>query len=223
MAIDKNEVIDNLDMPNETLSVNMLKDYGTLAMYYQSAIDEVETKLKIIDRELNSDINVGRNNMIHHIESRVKTLRSIISKLERKGLTFSNEVIAKELGDVAGIRVICAYVDDIYLILDSVSRQTDITVLEIKDYIKVPKSSGYRSVHIVLEVPVFFFKETRRLKVEVQFRTIAMDYWASLEHGLKYKHEVADMSLSQRLVTTADLISNLEEEMLAIRQGIEEQ
>ena len=107
------------------------------------------------------------------------------------------------------------------MVLDSLSHQTDIKILEVKDYIKNPKPSGYRSLHVIVEIPVFFFKETKNIKVEIQFRTIAMDYWASLEHGLRYKQGVTDESLSKRLGETAELISNMEEEMLEIRNGIE--
>ena len=207
--------------PKSNFYIGALETYRALIIYYQSAIDEVETKLKIIDRELSSPANIGRSNMIHQIQSRVKTLKSIILKLDRKGLPFSRGIFSKELSDVAGIRVICAYVDDIYMVLESLSHQTDIKILEVKDYIKNPKPSGYRSLHVIVEIPVFFFKETKNIKVEIQFRTIAMDYWASLEHGLRYKQGVTDESLSKRLGETAELISNMEKEMLEIRNGIE--
>ncbi len=207
--------------PKSHYYVGALETYRKLTIYYQSAIDEVETKLKIIDRELSSSSNVGRNNTIHQIQSRVKTLKSIVLKLDRKGAPFSSEVVSKELADVAGIRVICAYADDIYMVLESLSEQTDISVLEIKDYIKKPKPSGYRSLHVILEIPVFFFKETKHIKVEIQFRTIAMDYWASLEHGLRYKEGVSDENLSHRLERTAQSLAILEEEMLAIRNELE--
>lgn len=199
----------------------IMADYQLLELWYQSAIDEIVTKLKIIDRELNTQETVGRSNTIHHIDSRVKTLASISQKLSKHGSDFSLGNVEKELNDVAGVRVICAYQDDIYMVLDSLSRQSDVTIMTVKDYIKNPKSSGYRSVHVVLEIPVYFLEEVKLMKVEVQFRTIAMDYWASLEHGLKYKKEVDDVHLSERLVKTANMIDLLEEEMLAIRLGIE--
>lgn len=198
-----------------------LEIYRELIIYYQSAIDEVETKLKIINRELTNSNIVGRNNTIHQIQSRVKKLKSIIIKLNRNKQSFSKEIVERELTDVAGIRVICSYVDDIYMMLDSLSEQSDITILEVKDYIKEPKPSGYRSLHVILEIPVFFFKETKQVKVEIQFRTIAMDYWASLEHGLRYKDSEITPCLSQRLEKSATKIAEMEEEMLAIRNAIE--
>ncbi|MEG0254808.1 MAG: (p)ppGpp synthetase [Vagococcus sp.] len=207
--------------PRSHSYVGALEMYRSLIIYYQSAIDEVETKLKIIDRELNNSPRIGRSNTIHQIQSRVKTLKSIVLKLDRKNLEFSKEIVADELSDVAGIRVICAYVDDIYMVLESLSHQSDLKIVEIKDYIIDPKPSGYRSLHVIVEIPVFFFKETKNIKVEIQFRTIAMDYWASLEHGLRYKKGVDDEKLSNRLVETAEVISNLEMEMLAIRNGID--
>lgn len=201
--------------------LELVQAYQGIVMNYQSAIDEVETKLRIIDRELNTKETIGRNNTIHHIGSRVKSLGSITKKLAKRGVEFSLENAEEELGDIAGIRVICAYQDDIYLVLDSLSRQSDVTIMSVKDYIKEPKPSGYRSVHVVLEIPVYFLEEMKLIKVEVQFRTIAMDYWSSLEHGLKYKTVVPDGELSERLVATARVIQSLEEEMLAIRLGIE--
>ena len=192
-----------------------------MIIYYQSAIDEVETKLKIINRELTGSNIVGRNDMIHQIQSRVKTLNSIVKKLDRKDLSFSKAIVEEELADVAGIRVICSYVDDIYMILNSLSHQSDINILEVKDYIEHPKPSGYRSLHVILEIPVFFFKETRKVKVEIQFRTIAMDYWASLEHGLRYKEAEIDHNLSDRLEAASKIITMMEEEMLTIRNEIE--
>lgn len=207
--------------PQSHYYVGAFETYRSIIIYYQSAIDEVETKLKIIDRELNNSPKLGRSNTIHQIQSRVKTLRSIVMKLDRKGVGFSPEIVAQELSDVAGIRVICAYVDDIYMVLESLSHQSDIKIIEIKDYILDPKPSGYRSLHVIVEIPVFFFKETKKIKVEIQFRTIAMDYWASLEHGLRYKKSVNDKDLSDRLVSTAEVISKLEMEMLAIRNGID--
>ncbi len=223
MQFPTNELIKliNDEDPKSHSYVDVMEAYRALIIYYQSAIDEVETKLKIIDRELSSPASIGRSNMIHQIQSRVKTFRSIVFKLDRKGLPFSKEIVFEELSDVAGIRVICAYADDIYLILDSLSSQTDINILEIKDYISNPKPSGYRSLHVILEIPVFFFKETKYIRVEVQFRTIAMDFWASLEHGLRYKQGVSDPELARRLEESATLISGMEEEMLAIRNGIE--
>ncbi|MEG0285844.1 MULTISPECIES: (p)ppGpp synthetase [Vagococcus] len=223
MEFSSNELIKliNNDNPKENSYIGAFEIYKKLIIYYQSAIDEVETKLRIINRELSGSNIVGRNDMIHQIQSRVKTLNSIVKKLDRKDLSFSKAIVEEELADVAGIRVICSYVDDIYMILNSLSHQSDINILEVKDYIEHPKPSGYRSLHVILEIPVFFFKETRKVKVEIQFRTIAMDYWASLEHGLRYKEAEIDHNLSDRLEAASKIITMMEEEMLTIRNEIE--
>lgn len=223
MEYSTKELIDliNNENPKENTYIGVFEVYQELLIYYQSAIDEVETKLKIINRELTASNIVGRNDMIHQIQSRVKTLNSIVKKLDRKELSFSSPIVEEELADVAGIRVICSYVDDIYLILNSLSHQSDINILEVKDYIENVKPSGYRSLHVILEVPVFFFRDTRKVKVEIQFRTIAMDYWASLEHGLRYKEGEINHELSKRLEDSSKIITLMEEEMLNIRNEIE--
>lgn len=208
---------------NTNMYLKILESYVNMSIYYQSAIDEIETKLKIIDRELSYHETIGRANMLHQVQSRVKSFESILKKVERKNLMYSPEIVEKELLDIAGIRIICSYIDDIYLILNSLSQQSDITILEVEDYIKEPKESGYRSLHAILEIPVFFFKETRKLKVEIQFRTIAMDFWASLEHGLRYKMTTTEPELAKRLISSALTIATMEEEMLAIRNEIEQQ
>ncbi len=123
--------------------------------------------------------------------------------------------------DIAGLRVICSYSDDIYTLINSFSHNPDITILTIKDYLKHPKPSGYRSVHVVLEVPVYFLEETKKIKVEIQFRTIAMDFWASLEHSLRYKNNLENPELSEKLQGISDDIEHLENEMLTIRKEIE--
>ena len=209
------------DDRKENSYVGAIDVYRKLIISYQSAIDEVETKLKIINRELTGSSIVGRSNMIHQIQCRVKKFDSLIIKLNRLDCDFSKESVESHLADVAGIRVICAYVDDIYMILESLSHQTDIKILEVKDYIKQPKPNGYRSLHVILEIPVFFFKEKKQIKVEIQFRTIAMDYWASLEHGLRYKEGHVTKDINARLEKTAITIAQMEEEMLAIRNEIE--
>ncbi|MFD0898457.1 GTP pyrophosphokinase [Loigolactobacillus binensis] len=201
--------------------VEVLTDYMQLNVSYQSALDEVTTKLKIIDRELSSGTTIGRKNAIHQIQTRIKSLKSIVKKLDKKGLAYSPAIIEQNLADIAGVRVICSYTDDIYLILHSLMQQTDVNVLQIKDYIKQPKPSGYRSLHVIVQIPVFFLEQTRQLKVEIQFRTIAMDYWASLEHGLRYKNNLAHSELTTRLEKAAVQINDLETEMLAIRQQLE--
>ncbi|MFV0557943.1 MAG: GTP pyrophosphokinase family protein [Enterococcus sp.] len=200
-----------------------LELYFSLVMMYQSALDEVETKLRIIDRELSQNTQVGRKKAIHQIQTRIKKAASLIEKLERKGIDFSPELVHEHINDIAGIRVVCPYTDDIYMILKTLEKQTDVTVVKVKDYITTPKPSGYRSLHAIVEIPVFFLQETKYLKVELQFRTIAMDFWASLEHSLRYKNDgsAEDFAISQRLEVMAEKISDMESEMLLIRQEIE--
>lgn len=154
---------------------------------YDSAIKEVRTKLEILDDEFHVKYD---HNPIHHMEYRLKSPDSIAGKLKRKGLEFSSESIMENLTDIAGVRVICNYLDDIYHIARLLVKQDDITLIRTRDYIKNPKPNGYRSLHLVVRVPVFLAESTEYIPVEVQIRTIAMDFWASLEHQLKYKSTV---------------------------------
>lgn len=151
---------------------------------YQSATREISTKLKILDDEFQFK---HRRNPIHHMQSRIKSLKSIVEKLERKDMEVSLDSAKENLTDIAGIRVVCYYIDDIYMVAKMLSVQDDITVVREADYIKYPKSNGYRSLHLVVKVPVFFSDSKELVPVEIQIRTIAMDFWASLEHQLRYK------------------------------------
>jgi putative GTP pyrophosphokinase len=145
-----------------------------------------------------------------------------MDKLERKGLPFTLVAIEEHIHDMAGIRVICSYIDDIYLIADALLRQDDITLVARKDYIEHPKDNGYRSLHLIVEVPVFLTNHKKLMKVEVQIRTIAMDFWASLEHQMKYKQEIPDeKAIMDELRDCADVIRETDERMLAIRRRIE--
>ncbi len=155
-----------------------------LQQQYSAAIKEVRTKLEILDDEFHMKFD---HNPIHHMEYRLKSPSSIFEKLRRRNLPMTIEAIRENLFDVAGVRVICNYKDDIYRIADLLVAQDDIRLLKTKDYIAYPKENGYRSLHLVIEVPVFLSEERRVTPVEVQIRTIAMDFWASLEHQLKYK------------------------------------
>ena len=167
--------------------VDTVVDYKEMRMRYSCAIKEVRTKFDV----LNSEFNVRyQRNPITSISSRLKSSSSIMRKLDGKNLSFTLENVENNLFDVAGIRVVCSYVDDIYMLAEALAKQDDITVLKEKDYIKHPKPNGYRSYHMIVSVPVFFSDRTNNMAVEVQIRTIAMDFWASLEHQLKYKQEV---------------------------------
>lgn len=182
------------------------KQFEELMMMYSSAIREVRTKLEV----LNDEFQVRRShNPIAYIKFRVKKPTSILEKLKRRGYPVSLESVEENLHDVAGIRVICNYVQDIYMVADMLTSQNDITLLQVKDYIANPKPNGYRSLHLVLEVPVFFSDGCKPMKVEVQIRTIAMDFWATLEHHLKYKTEgPVPEEIAQELKACSDVIAD---------------
>ena len=165
-------------------ALTKLSRFNELMMRYNSAIREVRTKFEVLNEELS--LKAGHN-PIENIISRVKKPMSIVEKLRRQGNPITLESISEHLNDVAGIRVICSFIDDIYRVADMLAAQDDITVVQVKDYIKSPKLNGYRSYHMIVEVPVFFSDGKRPMRVEIQLRTVAMDFWASLEHQMKYK------------------------------------
>lgn len=187
---------------------------------YKAAIKEIRTKLEILDEEFHVKYD---HNPIHHIESRLKSPESILQKLKKKKLYISLESIRKNLTDVAGVRVICNYIDDIYRVSDLLMRQDDVHLIELRDYIKNPKPNGYRSLHMIVQIPVFLSDRTEKVPVEIQIRTIAMDFWASLEHQLKYKsdEEVSDQ-LRERLKDCSEAISGLDCEMQSIYRELKE-
>lgn len=196
-----------------------LVDYRELMMMYTCAMKEIQTKFEVLNSEFN--VRYSRN-PINSMSTRLKRTVSIVEKLARKGQAFTPENVERYLGDVAGVRVICSYVDDIYKIADSFVQQDDITLIERKDYIANPKENGYRSLHLIVKVPVFFADQKCEMKVEVQLRTIAMDFWASLEHQLKYKQEIPRQDeIVTELKACADAITAAENHMLSIRQEIE--
>jgi len=195
------------------------KSFNNLMMQYRCAIMEVETKLKVLNEEFSQEYN---RNPFESISSRLKSPESIFEKLLRKGYTISVKNVEKHLADVAGVRVICSFPDDIYRLAELLSNQDDIVVLEEKDYIKNPKDNGYRSLHLILDIPIFMSNEKKYMKVEVQFRTIAMDFWASLEHKLKYKKNVKNTEeIVAQLKACADSIEHLDYQMQDIRDKID--
>lgn len=195
-------------------------EYKELRMMYACAIKEVQTKFEVLETEFK--VRYQRN-PISAIQTRLKSSSSIIEKMIRKGIPFSMENLEEQIHDLAGIRVICSYVDDIYALADALTGQDDITLVEKKDYIKDPKPNGYRSLHLIVSVPVFFSQQKRQMKVEVQIRTIAMDFWASLEHQMKYKREIPDQQhIVARLKSCAEDIARVDQEMMNIRLRLEE-
>lgn len=197
------------------------RSFNRLMMEYRSAIKEVETKLQVLNEEFSQEYN---RNPFESIKSRLKSPASIFEKLRRKGYPLTLEAIRDNLSDVAGVRVICSFPDDIYRIGNLLTKQDDIILLQAKDYIKNPKPNGYRSLHYILDVPIFLSHEKKYMNVEVQFRTIAMDFWASLEHKLRYKKNWdradADEIVAQ-LKACADSIEELDYRMQKIRDKID--
>lgn len=209
-----------LEVIENTFKNADLYKFRTLMMQYECAMLEVKTKLDVLNTELS--LQTSRN-PFESIKCRIKSPQSIISKLKKNGHPISVDSIEHNLNDVAGIRVICSFPDDIYKLVDCLLAQDDITLIERKDYIKNPKKNGYRSYHLIVEVPIFLTNEKKPMRVEVQFRTIAMDFWASLEHKLKYKKDIKNAeSISEELFFCADLISQLDKRMQQIRERIEE-
>ncbi|MCM1569919.1 MAG: response regulator [Roseburia sp.] len=194
--------------------------FNLLMMKYRCAIMEVETKLRVLNEEFSQEYN---RNPFESIKSRLKAPESIYGKLKRKGHRLSIENIEKYLEDVAGVRVICSFPDDIYRLAELFSNQDDIILLKAKDYIRKPKKNGYRSLHLILNVPIFLSDEKKYMKVEVQFRTIAMDFWASVEHKMKYKKHVGnEEEIVAQLRVCADAIGDLDYQMQEIRDKIEQ-
>ena len=162
----------------------MMDDFLSIQCRYSAAMKEVQTKLEILDDEFQMK---HRRNPIHHIESRLKSIHSIVEKLGRKQHAVSMQSAVENLNDIAGIRVICSYVQDVYTVAQLLTTQDDVRLKEMRDYIQHPKPNGYRSLHLIIEIPVFLQEGRILVPVEVQIRTIAMDFWASLEHDLRYK------------------------------------
>ena len=196
-----------------------LEAFEILMMYYDCALAEVRTKLEVLNREVGLKKN---RNPFESIKSRLKKPVSIYEKLKHRRIPFSVENMEKYLTDVAGLRVICSFIDDIYSIRDSLASQDDVRIIQEKDYIAHPKPNGYRSLHMILEIPIYLMQEKKYMKVELQFRTIAMDFWASVEHKMKYKKEIKNAeSIVEELHYSADLINQLDRRMLQIRDRIE--
>ncbi len=213
------DITSNKSLPGAKRFIGTIVEYKDLMMMYSCAIREIETKFEILNTEFKVRYN---RNPISSISTRLKSSRSISEKLARLNLSLNRENIENNLNDIAGVRVICAYIDDIYMIADTLLRQDDITLIIKKDYIAHPKPNGYRSLHLIVEVPVFFADQKKNMKVEVQIRTIAMDFWASLEHQMKYKQEIEDAdAIAAELRECADTIRATDERMLAIRKKIE--
>lgn len=196
---------------SEGESFTHLRGFLEFQQQYAAAIKEVRTKLEVLNEEFAVKHD---HNPIHSIESRLKSPRSIIKKLQKKGVEISVAAARQHLHDIAGIRVICSYIDDIYSIAEILTKQSDITLITTKDYIKNPKQNGYRSLHLVLTIPIFLSDGPHEIPVEIQIRTVAMDFWASLEHELRYKSKnELNRDINNELYSCAFLIASLDERM----------
>lgn len=193
--------------------------FAEFIQVYNSAMKEINTKLEVLDDEFHIR---NSHNPIHHLECRVKGIKSIADKIERYGVPPTLDSVREHILDIAGVRVICNYIDDIYVMEKLLLQQADITLIKRKDYIEQPKENGYRSLHLVVKIPVFLSDKTEYVPVEIQMRTIAMDYWASLEHTLRYKNDKNDMmEYSAMLLDCASILADTEKKMQQIRISIE--
>lgn len=214
-------LLDKSDLPlDEGKVFAKLQDFQEFMMMYNCAIKEVRTKFEV----LNDDLATAHNrNPIEMIKSRIKKPESIFKKLIRKNYEVTMSSILENINDVAGVRVICSFVDDIYEVAKMFISQDDVTLISVKDYIKTPKENGYRSFHIIVSIPVFFANRKEDIKVEVQFRTIAMDFWASLEHTMKYKKDIDDAdTIMRELKECADVIASTDIRMQEINKKLHE-
>lgn len=206
-------------MENAIKNYEDVDSWKTIMFLYNSALKEIGTKLDILNDEFQ---HVHKYNPIEHIKTRVKTPESIVKKLRKNGYEISIENMVKYVNDIAGVRLICSFTSDIYRLAEMIGNQSDLKVLSIKDYIRHPKASGYKSYHMLVSVPIFLSDSVVDTKVEIQIRTIAMDFWASLEHKLKYKKHVSDTGeIEWQLKACADSIEALDYQMQEIRDKID--
>lgn len=195
-----------------------IDSWKEVTLIYNSALKEIGTKLEILNDEFQ---HVHRYNPIEHIKSRLKSPESIVKKLKRHGYESTIENMVNYVNDIAGVRVICSFTSDIYRIAEILSNQSDIKVLSVKDYIKAPKPSGYRSYHMIVSVPIFLSDKSADAKVEIQIRTVAMDFWASLEHKINYKFEGnAPVFIKNELIECSKIISELDDRMLSLNDQV---
>lgn len=205
------------------LAANMYEDvdsWKTIIFLYNSALKEIGTKIEILNDEFQ---HTHQYNPIEHIKSRIKTPESIVKKLKRSGYESSIDNMVNYVNDIAGIRIICSFTSDIYEIANMIGKQNDIKVLSVKDYIKYPKENGYKSYHMIVAVPIYLSDKVVHTKVEIQIRTSAMDFWASLEHKIYYKFEGnAPDYIHADLRECAEIVSMLDEKMLSLNEAIQE-
>lgn len=211
------------DIPDQALEAirKNMEPMETLMAYCRCAIMEIETKFNVLNEQFSLEYD---RNPIENIKSRTKSKESLVKKLKTKGLPLTIDAIENNIYDLAGVRVVCAFPEDIYMLADCFLNQDDITLIERKDYIENPKENGYRSLHLIVSVPIFLKDEKKDMKVEVQLRTIAMDFWASLEHKIRYKKDLSEelqQELSEELLFCAQQSAELDLRMQRIRSKVE--
>lgn len=205
-------------MTRKSGKFDQVDQWKSTMFLYSSALKSINTKIEILNNEF---VQLYNYNPIEHVTSRLKTPASIVKKLQNKGYEVTIEDMVEHLNDIAGIRIICSFMSDIYPIADMIAKQADITVLHVKDYIKYPKNNGYKSYHMVVTIPVYLTDRKVDTKVEIQIRTIAMDFWASLEHKIAYKFEGhAPDDLEAELKACADMVNMLDAKMYSLNQAI---
>ena len=214
-------IIDLIDIKED---VNLEKAQSVLDIFmkemakFSAGLKVLNAKIDILNDEFQ---RTYQYNPIEHIKSRIKTPKSAIAKLIRRNLSIESLDSYYSLTDIAGMRIVCSFIDDIYLLADIIKKQSDLEILEIKDYIKNPKKSGYRSLHLILNVPVYFTNEISKVKIELQIRTVAMDFWASLEHKLHYKNENANYEeLLNELRVCSEHVNQMDIEMAILNRKI---
>lgn len=192
--------------------------YIKLMSYYKCAMMEIETKFNVLNEEFSLQHD---RNPISSVKCRLKSPGSIVNKIKKNGLPYNLEAVEEHIRDVAGVRVCCAFIEDVYMLADALLNQDDVILIEKKDYIANPKPNGYRSLHLIVEIPIFLANEKRTMKVEIQLRTIAMDFWASLEHQLRYKKDFEfTQTMADELLSCAELSAALDRKMDALRDQV---
>lgn len=194
-------------------------NWKEVTLVYHSALKEISTKLEILNDEFQ---HVHRYNPIEHIKSRIKTSESIVKKLKRHGYESTIENMVKYVNDIAGVRIICSFTTDIYRIAEMLERQRDIKIISVKDYIRNPKPSGYTSYHMIVSIPIYLSQREVEAKVEIQIRTVAMDFWASLEHKINYKFETnVPGYIKEELYACAKMVLELDAKMLSLNEEVQ--
>lgn len=223
LCYNNNKKIINKELEGEAMELKAnngegIDSWKEVTLVYNAALRQIETKMEILNDEFQ---HVHQYNPIEHIKARIKTPESIVKKLKRNGYESTIENMVKYINDIAGIRIICSFTSDIYRIVDMISDQKDIKVIGVKDYITYPKASGYKSYHMIVTVPVYLSDRIVDTKVEIQIRTVAMDFWASLEHKIHYKFEGdAPEHIKSELIECAKLVSDLDARMLSLNDEV---